>query len=189
MTNESSPPAPSAMGAGTLFHASYAPLASDPTISTWTMEQRTVGDVTSSASLVLLFRLGTIDSGVIPVEEQLARVSEVLGRIPLGRKEREAEIGPLKLGEGNPVLAGYDCIIWTKDAMTVLAKEGLVDLHGLSSGTWSSGGIFIHRIEGVVQKANAENTDVMMAKVRAMAGPPDAKSMVGVDFGGFKVYN
>jgi hypothetical protein len=28
-----------------------------------------------------------------------------------------------------------------------------------------------------------------MAYVRAIAGPPDAKSMVGVDFGGFKVVN
>jgi hypothetical protein len=31
--------------------------------------------------------------------------------------------------------------------------------------------------------------DDVIAEARATAGPPDAKSMVGVDFGGFKVIN
>jgi hypothetical protein len=97
---------------GTLFHASYAPLADDPKKSTWTLEQRPVRDVTSSASLCLVFRLGALDTSVRSIDEQVARVSEVLGEVPLGRQDREQRLGPLKEGEGNPVLAGYDCIVW-----------------------------------------------------------------------------
>lgn len=36
--------------------------------------------------------------------------------------------------KGNPALGGYDCVIWTADAIKALAREGFVDLRGRSVG-------------------------------------------------------
>jgi hypothetical protein len=121
---------------GTLFHASYVKVSPDADVSKWVLETRGVKDVTSSASLVLMIRLGTLDpsSSGRSIQEQFNRVSEILATVPLGRQAREAVLGKLGEGEGNPVLDGYDCIVWSKDAMTALAKDGLIDLGARSSG-------------------------------------------------------
>ncbi|KAE9367233.1 hypothetical protein N431DRAFT_472237 [Stipitochalara longipes BDJ] len=139
---------------GTLFHAAYA-------ASTWNLDQRAVRDVSTSHSLVLLYRLGTLDPSLAPIADQFSRIREILASVPLGKEARERELGPKK---GNEVLGGYDCIIWTTDAVAALAREGVVDFGGRS-------------------------VDEVIAEARSLAGPADAKSMVGVDFGGLKVVN
>jgi len=183
---------------GTLFHASYMSPPSDPPTSSpsnfppspsdssfsqkdrhsavtqrpptpatspiWLLEQRAVRDVSTSQSLVLLYRLGTLAETNKSMDEQFSRITTILESIPLGKENRERELGPLKKGQGNAVLHGYDCVIWTSDAVKRLVEEGVLDFDGRDS-------------------------DDVIAEARALAGPPDAKSMVGVDFGGFKVVN
>jgi len=139
---------------GTLFHASYVD-------STWSLDQRAVRDVSTSQSLVLLYRLGTLDPSIAPISAQFSRIREILEAVPLGKEARERELGPKK---GNAVLGGYDCVIWTSDAVAALVREGVVDFGGRS-------------------------VDEVIAEARSLAGPADAKSMVGVDFGGLKVVN
>jgi len=139
---------------GTLFHAAYVDNA-------WNLDQRAVKDVSSSQSLVLLYRIGTLDPSLAPIEEQFDKIREVLEKVPLGKEAREKELGPKK---GNAVLGGYDCVIWTCDAVNALVKAGMVDFGGRS-------------------------VDEVIAEARALAGPADAKTMVGVDFGGIRVVN
>jgi hypothetical protein len=109
---------------GTLFHAAY-------TDSTWTLDQRAVRDVSTSQSLVLLYRLGTLDPTLAPISAQFSRIREILESVPLGKEAREKELGPKK---GNAVLGGYDCIIWTTDAVAALVREGVIDFGGRSVG-------------------------------------------------------
>lgn len=59
---------------------------------------------------------------------------------------------------------GYDCVIWTRDAVAALAEAKLINLCGRS-------------------------VEHIMTESRALAGPKDARTMVGVDFGGFRVFN
>jgi len=138
---------------GTLFHASYTEE------SGWVLDQRQVKDVTSSHTLVLLYLVATFQQD--EVDEVCERVHMVLNSVPLGKEDRERELGPKK---GNPALGGYDCVVWTVDALAALDKAGLIDLGG-------------------------KTADQVMAEARVIAGPEDAKIMVGVDFGGFKVIN
>jgi hypothetical protein len=140
---------------GTLFHASYGDDCK------WVLEQRSVKHVSASQSLVLLYRLGTLDPNLAPIEEQFDRIREVLEKVPLGREAREKELGPKK---GNKVLGGYDCVIWTCDAITALEKAGMLDFGG-------------------------RTVDEVIAEARQLAGPADARTMVGVDFGGVRVVN
>jgi hypothetical protein len=109
---------------GTLFHASY-------TDSVWILDQRAVKDVSTSQSLVLLYRIGTLDPSLAPIEHQFDRIREVLEKVPLGKEAREKELGPKK---GNEVLGGYDCVIWTCDAITALVKAGMIDFGARSVG-------------------------------------------------------
>ncbi|KAG4427997.1 hypothetical protein IFR05_016518 [Cadophora sp. M221] len=156
---------------GTLLHASYAAPAKAPNgaPSTWFLEERPVSDVSSSTKLVLLFRIGTLDpnSELGSIEEQCNKIRSVLDDVPLGRMQRESQLGPLAEGEGNPVLDGYDCVIWTIDAMNALARAKIISM----------------------AKLDCRDGAHVMAKAREKAGPPDAKSMVGVDFGGLTVIN
>ncbi|TVY25653.1 hypothetical protein LHYA1_G004638 [Lachnellula hyalina] len=133
---------------GTLFHATYIN-------SNWVLERRPVKDVSTSSSLVLLYRVATID-----LEQDFNKISSVLEQIPLGKEKREKGLG--KKTQGNPKLGGYDCVIWTGDALRALSDEGLIDLGG-------------------------KDADAVMAEARALAGPEDAKAMVGKDFGGLTV--
>jgi hypothetical protein len=112
---------------GTLFHASYVD-------STWNLDQRAVRDVSTSQSLVLLYRLGTLDPSIAPISAQFSRIREILEAVPLGKEARERELGPKK---GNEVLGGYDCVIWTSDAVAALVREGVVDFGGRSVGEFS----------------------------------------------------
>ncbi|KAE8445997.1 hypothetical protein EG329_012636 [Mollisiaceae sp. DMI_Dod_QoI] len=166
LTHPPLPTIPDPRFSGTLFHASYTSVEpSDPSLpAEWVLDQRVVKDVSTSHSLVLLYRIGTLDSTHSSVEEKFQAIRRVLENVPLGRANRERKVGPLKEGEGNQVLDGYDCVIWTRDALAALAEAGLVDLNGNS-------------------------VDTIMTKSRALAGPEDAKTMVGVDFGGFRVVN
>lgn len=169
LTHPPVPTAPEPRYSGTLFHASYSspsdPNSPDePLPASWHLEQRTVKDVSTSHSLVLLYRIGTLDSTKSSIETQFQCIRRVLEAVPLGREKREREIGPLEEGEGNQVLDGYDCVIWTKDALNALANAGLINING-------------------------QPVDRIMASSRAMAGPKDARTMVGVDFGGFRVFN
>lgn len=109
---------------GTLFHAAYAS-------STWNLDQRPVRDVSTSHSLVLLYRLGTLDPSLAPIADQFSRIRAILASVPLGKEARERELGPKK---GNAVLGGYDCVIWTTDAVAALLREGVVDFGGRSVG-------------------------------------------------------
>jgi hypothetical protein len=109
---------------GTLFHAAY-------TDSHWNLDQRAVRDVSTSQSLVLLYRLGTLDPTLAPISAQFSRIRDILEAVPLGKEAREKELGPKK---GNEVLGGYDCIIWTTDAVAALVREGVVDFGGRTVG-------------------------------------------------------
>ncbi len=201
-------------------------------------------NISTSPTLVLLYRLGTLDTNATPLDEQLSRIQTVLESVPLGRENRERRLGKLREGEGNPVLEGYDCIIWVNDAMAALESAGLVDwkercvgklLQSFTRKVISKSGLaFNGRCFDVSQLckacsrhlgpclshafscpfllvllrslrhnkdllrlplkraskvANSDVTDQISAEARALAGPPDAKSMVGVDFGGIKVVN
>jgi hypothetical protein len=55
----------------------------------------------------------------------------VLDSVPLGKENRERELGPKR---GNPALGGYDCVVWTVDALAALDKAGLIDLGGKTAG-------------------------------------------------------
>ncbi|KAL2074079.1 hypothetical protein VTL71DRAFT_7857 [Oculimacula yallundae] len=156
---------------GSLLHASYGIPPNSPPDSprSWFLEERPVSDISTSTTLVLLYRLGTLDpnSKLGSIEDQCNHIRCVLDTVPLGRQKRESQLGPLAEGEGNPVLDGYDCIIWTIDAMNALARAGIISLADLDC------------VDG----------GHVMAKARERAGPADAKSMVGKDFGGLTVMN
>ncbi|KAK0101293.1 hypothetical protein ONS95_006470 [Cadophora gregata] len=155
---------------GTLFHASYAPPFESPNDPpSWFLEEKPSSDVSTATTLVLLFRIGTLDpnSELGSTEEQCSQIRAVLDNVPLGRQNREARLGPLAEGRGNPVLAGYDCIIWAIDAMDALARAKIISM----------------------DKLDCTDGAQVMAKARVLAGPADARSMVGVDFGGLKVVN
>ncbi|TVY91243.1 hypothetical protein LAWI1_G006852 [Lachnellula willkommii] len=133
---------------GTLFHATYIN-------SSWALEKRSVKDVSTSSSLVLLYRVATID-----LEHDFNKINHILEQVPVGKEKREKALG--KKTQGNPKLGGYDCVIWTGDALRALSNEGMIDLGG-------------------------KDADAVMAEARALAGPKDAKTMVGKDFGGLTV--
>jgi hypothetical protein len=95
-----------------------------------------VRDVSTSQSLVLLYRLGTLSETNESMAHQFQRIKTILESIPLGRENRERELGPLKEGQGNVVLNGYDCVIWTSDAVKRLVKEGVLDFEKTDSGTF-----------------------------------------------------
>ncbi|KAK6582856.1 hypothetical protein PZA11_005264 [Diplocarpon coronariae] len=153
---------------GTLFHAAFtSPEGLQTSPRRWVEEVRPVRDVTSSDSLVLLYRISTLDPNRGSIESQCDLIRNVLSRVPLGRQNRERILGPLAGGEGNPALENYDCIIWTTDAMTALADAGIVSFANLGF----------------------ENAARVMAAARKIAGPEDARAAVGVDFGGLRVVN
>lgn len=92
-----------------------------------------MSDVSTSKSLVLLFKIGTLDPNPEhgSIEEQCNKIRSILDRVPLGRNNRESQLGPLAEGEGNPVLDGYDCVIWTIDAMDALARANIISMTDL----------------------------------------------------------
>jgi hypothetical protein len=95
----------------------------------WVLDQRQVKDVTSSQTLALLYRVATFQQE--EVNEVCERVHMVLNSVPLGKENRERELGPK---QGNPALGGYDCVVWTVDALAALDKAGLIDLRGKTAG-------------------------------------------------------
>ena len=92
-----------------------------------------MNDVSTATTLVLLFRIGTLDpnSELGSIEEQCRHIRSVLDDVPLGRQNRESQLGPLAAGQGNPVLDGYDCVIWTIDAMDALARANIISFERL----------------------------------------------------------
>ena len=92
-----------------------------------------MNDVSTATTLVLLFRIGSLDpnSELGSIEEQCRQIRSVLDDVPLGRQNRESQLGPLAAGQGNPVLDGYDCVIWTIDAMDALARAKLISFEKL----------------------------------------------------------
>ncbi|KAH8650642.1 hypothetical protein BGZ60DRAFT_389022, partial [Tricladium varicosporioides] len=137
---------------GTLFHATYVD-------SNWVFEKRVIKDVFTSKSLCLLFRIQTITDVTTSLSERYLKIEKVLSAIPLGTASAESIASGKK---GNPALGGYDCVLWTGDALRALSKEGLIDLQG-------------------------QSVDSVMDLARSLAGPEDAKSMVGKDFGGLTI--
>lgn len=113
-----------------MFHASYAGPDGAPESMPkfWQLEQKSSSDVSSAKSLVLLYKIFTLDPARGSLESQREEICSIIRRVPLGRQNREAQIGPLAEGEGNPVLDGYDCVIWTIDAIDALAKAGILSL-------------------------------------------------------------
>jgi len=55
----------------------------------------------------------------------------------------------------------------------------------LASPSFSHTPLFILEVELHANRSE----DEVISEARAIAGPPDAKTMVGVDFGGLKVVN
>lgn len=94
-------------------------------------------DVSSAHSLVLLYRIGTLDTTHHTIDDQIQSIRDVLESVPLGRSNREQTLGPLKENEGNKVLGGYDCVIWTRDAVAALADAGLINSSGKCAGELS----------------------------------------------------
>jgi hypothetical protein len=70
----------------------------------------------------------------------------VLDSVPLGKENRERELGPK---QGNPALGGYDCVVWTVDALAALDKAGLINLGGKTAGKLTT--LFFFRSSGAPQ--------------------------------------
>lgn len=64
-------------------------------------------------------------------------IREILKGVPVGRENREVVLGKLREGEGNEVLEGYDCVVWTVDALRVLDERGIVRLSKDPAGEFS----------------------------------------------------
>ncbi|CAG8953940.1 hypothetical protein HYFRA_00010901 [Hymenoscyphus fraxineus] len=113
---------------GTLFHAIWKEKD-----SAWVLEKRIIKDISTSQSLVLLYKIQSIDpNSTANLVDLFNRIQGVLESVPMGRAERKLAYGYSP--KGNPVLGGYDCVIWTGDALRALGAEGLIDLRGCDVG-------------------------------------------------------
>lgn len=71
----------------------------------------------------------------IDLEHDFNKINHVLEQVPLGKEKREKGLG--KKTQGNPKLGGYNCVIWTGDALRALSNAGLIDLGGKDAGSFS----------------------------------------------------
>lgn len=74
---------------------------------------------------------------------------------------------------------------WTGDALGALMKARMVDFGNKDVGTSPK---LLSRLFSK-QFSDSLRVDDIMAEARALAGPKDARTMVGVDVGGFRVIN
>ncbi|CAL3972046.1 unnamed protein product [Diplocarpon coronariae] len=153
---------------GTLFHAAFtSPEGLQTSPRRWVEEVRPVRDVTSSDSLVLLYRISTLDPNRGSIESQCDLIRNVLSRVPLGRQNRERILGPLAGGEGNPALENYDCIIvrtnfhlksassdLTQDPSDILRVMQVTKLTGLIQSKWTTDAMTALADAGIVSFAN-----------------------------------
>ncbi|KAH7336309.1 hypothetical protein BKA65DRAFT_31641 [Rhexocercosporidium sp. MPI-PUGE-AT-0058] len=119
---------------GTLFHVEYdtASSSSKPKFvehvrsGKWSFRERPSRDPAGAESLLYVQKIGEID----PCRhgEVLDAIRDALRDVPVGRENRERVLGRLGVGEGNVVLDGYDCVVWTVDALRELNERGLVRL-------------------------------------------------------------
>ncbi|KAH9224569.1 hypothetical protein DL95DRAFT_399898 [Leptodontidium sp. 2 PMI_412] len=130
-TNPSTPNNPIS---GILFHVEYDTEA-DPSKNNfteharagkWSFRERPSRNPAAAQSLLYVQKIGEID----PYKhgEVLDGIREILKGVPVGRENREVVLGKLREGEGNEVLEGYDCVVWTVDALRVLDERGIVRL-------------------------------------------------------------
>lgn len=185
---------PMPLFSGTLFHAAYI---TDPTPQ-WILEDRIVHDLSSSKSLVLLYRISTYEQADM-MKISLA-INRVLRGVPLGREARSKELGEVK---GNAALGGYDCVIVSNKTfkplnnMRRLISYFVVDERrpGGACGGWFSKlsrrkrWSVLLKLQNIQMLCSYIKTVEVMAHARALAGPEDARTMVGIDVGGFRVIN
>jgi len=84
-----------------------------------------VADCSESKSLVLLYRIATVDGDF---KAKFEKIEAILEGVPLGKREGVK-------ARGNPELDGYDCIIWTGDALKALVEKGVIDVGNMSIGS------------------------------------------------------
>lgn len=89
----------------------------------WSFRERFSRNPAGVKSLLYAQKIGDIDPH--SHDNVLDRIREALREVPLGKGSREATLGRLKIDEGNPDLEGYDCVIWTVDALAKLDELGI----------------------------------------------------------------
>jgi hypothetical protein len=159
-------------GSGTLIHAIWTVCKNKmgpglPESGIWSVEKRRVCNIQQSKTLVLLFRIGELPSTPLDFSQSLEKALEEISRWPLQTTpERMAK-------KGNPALGGYSCIIWLEDIFYLLCNQLDHRTFHISRGkNWD------RKIERVMDTA------------RDMAGPADARTMVGKHVPGeFRVVN
>ncbi|PVH88798.1 hypothetical protein DL98DRAFT_648137 [Cadophora sp. DSE1049] len=90
----------------------------------WSFRERTSRNPGAAKSLLYVQKIGSIDP--CSHSEELDKIREALKDVPIGRENRERVLGKLSEGEGNPNLEGYDCVIWTVDALKNLHERGII---------------------------------------------------------------
>lgn len=92
----------------------------------WSFRERTSRNPGAAKSLFYAQEIGSIDP--CSHGEELDKIRESLKEVPIGKEDRERLLGQLSKGEGNPNLEGYDCVIWTVDALRKLREKGIIYL-------------------------------------------------------------
>ncbi|KAG4444502.1 hypothetical protein IFR05_000093 [Cadophora sp. M221] len=128
------PSTPNSSVSGILFHAEYDSetnssknnFTEHARSGKWSFRERPSRNPAAAQSLLYVQKIGEID----PCRhgDVLDEIRGALNCVPVGRENREAALGKLKEGEGNEALEGYDCVVWTVDALRVLDGRGIVRL-------------------------------------------------------------
>ncbi|CZT08188.1 hypothetical protein WAI453_002207 [Rhynchosporium graminicola] len=92
----------------------------------WSFRERRSRNPAGAESLFYAQKIGNIAPSLH--DKVLDKIRKALTDVPIGKENREAKLGKLGKGEGNLDLDGYDCVIWTIDAMRKLSKEGIIKI-------------------------------------------------------------
>lgn len=99
----------------------------------WSFRERTSRNPSAAKSLLYAQEIGVVDP--CSHAEELEKIRRALKEVPIGKENRERILGKFVEGEGNPNLEGYNCVIWTIDAMRKLDERGIIHLGGNPAGT------------------------------------------------------
>lgn len=104
---------------GTLFHAVFAN-------KKWGLERREVTNITSSKSLVLMWRVG-------PVKDHypMDSIERILRKVPCRadkNADNEEESRTDLVLTGDPEMGGFSCIPWTENALRALRDMGIIEV-------------------------------------------------------------
>ncbi|KAK0109713.1 hypothetical protein ONS95_002393 [Cadophora gregata] len=128
------PATPNGLVSGILFHVEHDSATDsskdDVTEHTrsgkWSFREVTSRNPRTVKSLLYAQQIGKINPS--SHDEDLNKIREALKEVPVGRENRERTLGKLSQGEGNPDLEGFDCVVWTVDALRKLQERGIIIL-------------------------------------------------------------